>query len=122
MDKKKVAKKGLRIAAGVLTLGISEWTLHTRKKNLAAPWNEFLQSTENFTKKMVVRTYGSREQKKMEAEGSALLENGYAMQGQSGFSESGGTTIFSIVTANQSKGQTTITYIKQPTKAKAKGR
>ena len=64
MDKKKVAKKSLRIAAGVLTLGISEWTLHTRKKNLAAPWNEFLQSTENFTKKMVVRTYGSREQKK----------------------------------------------------------
>jgi hypothetical protein len=87
MDKKKVAKKGLRIAAGVLTLGISEWTLHTRKKNLAAPWNEFLLYTENFTKKMVVRTYGSREQKKMEAEGSALLENGYAMQGQSGFAE-----------------------------------
>jgi hypothetical protein len=129
MDKKKVAKRSLRIAAGLTTLGISELFLWADRTGKAAPQKladaqrkELLKSSENFTKRMVVRTYGAKEQKRMEADGSALLENGYAMQGQSGFAESGGTTIFSIVTANQSKGQTTITYIKQPTKAKAKGR
>ena len=129
MDKKKVVKKGVRIAAGLSTLGISEmflWASRTgkeRPQKLAdAQRKELLKSTENFTKKMVVRTYGAKEQKRMEADGSALLENGYAMQGQSGFAENQGTTIFSIVTANKSKGQTTITYIKQPPKAKAKGR
>jgi len=129
MDKKKVAKRSLRIAAGFTTLGISELFLWADRTGKAAPQKladaqrkELLKSSENFTKRMVVRTYGAKEQKRMEADGSALLENGYAMQGQSGFAESGGTTIFSIVTANKSKGQTTITYIKQPTKAKAKGR
>jgi hypothetical protein len=129
MDKKKVAKRSLRIAAGFTTLGISELFLWADRTGKAAPQKladaqrkELLKSSENFTKKMVVRTYGAKEQKRMEDDGSALLENGYAMQGQSGFAESGGTTIFSVVTANQSKGQTTITYIKQPTKAKARGR
>jgi hypothetical protein len=121
--------KKIKVVAAVLSFGISElvidlykWDRKRAETLLAAPWKEFLQSTENFTKRMVVRTYGAKEQKRMEDEGSALLENGYAMQGQSGFAESGGTTVFSVVSANKSKGQTTITYIKQPTKAKVKGR
>jgi len=123
MDKKNVAKKGLRIAAGLSTLGFSELLMWSAKSGRERPQKlanaalkEFLQSTENFTKRMVVRSYGAKEQKRMEAEGSALLDNGYVMQGQSGFAENQGTTIFSVITANKSKGQTTITYIKQPSK------
>ena len=129
MEKKSIAKKSVRIAAGVTTLGLTEVFLWASRTGKAAPQKladaqrkELLKASENFTKPMVVRTYGAKEQKRMESDGSALLENGYVMQGQSGFAENGGTTVLSVFTANRSKGQTTITWIKKSTKAKAKGR
>jgi hypothetical protein len=52
---------------------------------------------------MVVRQYGKNEQKKMEKEGSKLMENGYMMMGQSG----GSSTFLG------DNGKTTVTYVKR---------
>jgi hypothetical protein len=49
----------------------------------------------------------------MESEGSILIDNGYAMQGQSGYAENKGTSLTSLISANRSKGVTTITFVKQ---------
>jgi hypothetical protein len=71
------------------------------------------RETNNFTKAMVVRTYKAKDEKKMAAEGSILIENGYALQGQSGFAENKGISWTSVFTANRSKGITTVTFVKQ---------
>jgi hypothetical protein len=125
----KLIKNGLRILIGVCTLGISELWLYwvratergTKKrasKKLENEWNSFVEATDGYTKKMVVRTYGVKEQKRMEKEGSALLENDYIMQGQSGFAENRGVSWTSVFTANRSKGITTITFIKNSPKGR----
>ena len=68
--------------------------------------------TNNFTKAMVVRTYSATETQLMEDEGSVLIDQGYVMQGQSGFAENEGESWTSIKSANRSKGTTTITFRK----------
>jgi len=68
--------------------------------------------TQNFTKAMVVRTYTAKQSKLMEEEGSALISQGYQMQGQSGFAENKGVSWTSFKSANRSKGITTITFVK----------
>ena len=64
--------------------------------------NELVRDTDNFSKKMVVRSYGGGDRKKMEKEGSTLMSNGYMMMGQS----SGGSSFFG-------KGDFKVTYVKR---------
>jgi hypothetical protein len=71
------------------------------------------KETDKFSKPMVVRSYPAKSEKLMESEGSILIDNGYAMQGQSGYAENKGTSLTSLISANRSKGVTTITFVKQ---------
>ncbi len=64
--------------------------------------NELVRATDNFSKKMVVRSYGGGDRKKMEKEGATLMSNGYMMMGQS----SGGSSFWG-------KGDFTVTYVKR---------
>lgn len=125
----RIIKNGLRIFIGICTLGLSElwlyWVRATQRgtekrasKKLEKEWESFVEATGGFTKKMVVRTYGVKELKRMEKEGTALLDNGYIMQGQSGFAENRGVSWTSVFTANRSKGVTTITFIKNSPKSR----
>ena len=104
---KKFADASRRASRAVVVLIKEEL-----KEQEAAVERKLAGVTNNFTKAMVVLTYTAKETQIMEDEGSVLLEHGYMMQGQSGFAENRGVSWTSIISANRSKGTTTITYVK----------
>lgn len=70
------------------------------------------KETDKFSKPMVVRSYPAKSEKLMESEVSILIGNGYVIEAI-GLCENKGTSLTSILSANRSKGVTTITFVKQ---------